>query len=168
MSGAGRVWAAKPVPAKDTGSLGALPKNLYKIARRYNEKDQYAAYGPVSVRVLRHGIFKRVQENASPGSGEDCVLHNRINNGLWLLRVYFQRKKSQLLTIVNSSKRADTIIFSPEEKLLSDNEAVELSQDGQYTLRVLFPRALARRDIKESYTLKIELENPVPDVAPRR
>lgn len=80
----------------------------------------------------------------------------------------FSAKKGQLLTIVNSSKRADTIIFSPEEKLLSDNEAVELSQDGQYTLRVLFPRALARRDIKESYTLKIELENPVPDVAPRR
>lgn len=70
----------------------------------------------------------------------------------------FTVKKGQVLTIRNSAKRAETIIFSPENMCLTDNQPVELGQSGEYVVRVLFPRTFARRNIQESYTLHMTLK----------
>lgn len=69
-------------------------------------------------------------------------------------------KKGQLLSVKSSSTKADIMLQGPMEELLSDGEPVTLSVDGVYTVRVLMPRALARKSQKEAYTLDIAITAP--------
>lgn len=70
----------------------------------------------------------------------------------------FTAKKGQVLTIRTTARRAETIIYSPENICLTNNEPVEPGQSGEFAVRVLFPRAFARGNIQESYTLHMTLK----------
>ena len=69
-------------------------------------------------------------------------------------------KKGQLLSVKVSSNKTDIMLQGPMEELLSDGEPVTLSADGVYTVRVLMPRALARKNQKEAYSLDIAIITP--------
>lgn len=85
------------------------------------------------------------------------VLKGKIS-GYNYCEYVFPVKKGQILTIRNSAKRAETIIYSPESIYLANNKPVQLTQSGEYLVRVLFPRAFARRNMQESYTLHMTLK----------
>lgn len=58
----------------------------------------------------------------------------------------FRAQKGQYLTVSMGTKdRPQAFLFSPVEKALLDNEAFELPQSGQYTLRVGMTRNDARK-----------------------
>lgn len=74
-------------------------------------------------------------------------------------------KKGQLLSVKSSSTKADIMLQGPMETLLNDGEPVTLSADGLYTVRVLMPRALARKTQKEAYSLDIAITTPTTPAA---
>ena len=69
-------------------------------------------------------------------------------------------KKGQTLTVQSSSSKADIMLRGPVEQLLTDGEPVTLGADGVYTLRVLMPRAIARKNLQEKYSLDIAIVTP--------
>lgn len=69
-------------------------------------------------------------------------------------------EQGQQLTIRSSSRKADTMLQGPMEQLLLDDDPVVLTASGVYTLRVLLPRALARKGKRDRYTLDIEIKTP--------
>lgn len=72
----------------------------------------------------------------------------------------FHGKAGQELTTWNSGKQTDTVLQGPMEKILMDGEPLTLPQTGAYTLRVLLPRAFARKNVNNTYTLKVALVTP--------
>lgn len=68
--------------------------------------------------------------------------------------------KGQLLAVWNSSEKSNTVLQGPLEAMLIDGEAVELPKNGLYTLRVLMPRALARKGQQDTFTLKVQIVTP--------
>lgn len=75
-------------------------------------------------------------------------------------------RKGQRLTVHSTSRQADTMLQGPMEQLLTDDDPVTLIADGVYTVRVLMPRALARKGAEESYTLNIAIVTPSPAEQP--
>ena len=64
------------------------------------------------------------------------------------------KKGDQLLTHLDS-KQLDVVIFSPINKQLFNNTQVIIDVSGEYVLRVLMPRSLARKKLSKKYQLMV-------------
>lgn len=63
--------------------------------------------------------------------------------------------KDDTLSVNIDTDKLDVIIYSPIELALENNKPVRVQSAGEYTLRVLMPRAFARRGEAYDYTLTI-------------
>lgn len=62
-----------------------------------------------------------------------------------------------LTTNINTTK-LDVIIYSPINISLKNQNPISIEKQGQYVLRVLMPRAFARRKEEYKYTLSISIK----------
>ncbi|KEI71891.1 hypothetical protein [Endozoicomonas elysicola] len=62
------------------------------------------------------------------------------------------------LTVDINTRQLDVIIISPIEVPLENNQPFTVQSDDEYTLRVLMPRALARRNETHQYQLSITVD----------
>ena len=66
-------------------------------------------------------------------------------------------KHDRLVTNI-SSNQLDVVIFSPVNITLENSKPVAIPKTGNYTIRVLMPRALARRNETYQYELMIAVD----------
>ena len=67
-------------------------------------------------------------------------------------------KQGDKLTIYINSDKLDVILFSPINLDLQNGQQITISESGDYQLRVLLPRAFARRNIEVQYQLDIAVD----------
>ncbi len=56
-------------------------------------------------------------------------------------------------------RQLDVIIFNPMSLTLENDKPVTITQSGEYTLRVLMPRAFARRGESYDYRLVVSIDS---------
>ena len=69
----------------------------------------------------------------------------------------FTARKGQKLVVRVDSRRIETHLVSPVEHMIADNDPFVLPQDGRYVLRVLAPRAFARKQTAIAYKMTLEI-----------
>ena len=63
-----------------------------------------------------------------------------------------------ILTAEISASELDVIVFSPISAPLEQGESLQVNEAGEYTIRVLLPRALARREVNVTYQLLLNVQ----------
>ena len=66
-----------------------------------------------------------------------------------------QLHKGDSLTANINIQQLEVIIFAPTNLTLTNQKPVEIKSEGEYILRVLMPRALARRNKEYQYQLSL-------------
>lgn len=69
-------------------------------------------------------------------------------------------KSGDVITSQINSDKLDVIIYAPESATLQNGEPYTVAQSGEYVLRVLLPRAFARREGKYPYELTVTTAHP--------
>ncbi len=66
-----------------------------------------------------------------------------------------QLHKGDSLTANINIQQLEVIIFAPTNLTLTNQKPVEIKSEGEYIIRVLMPRALARRNKEYQYQLSL-------------
>lgn len=69
-------------------------------------------------------------------------------------------KSGDVITSQINSDKLDVIIYAPESATLQNGEPYTVAQSGEYILRVLLPRAFARREGKYPYEFTVTTAHP--------
>ncbi len=68
-----------------------------------------------------------------------------------------QLLKGDKLTANLNTSKLEVIIYSPINMTINNQQPIEITSDGEYVLRVLMPRAAARRSEEHQYQLSIAI-----------
>lgn len=67
-------------------------------------------------------------------------------------------KKGMSLSIVVSSGKQDVILYKENSVILENDKKYEIKKDETLKIRVLLPRAFARKNLTQKYSLKVRIE----------
>ena len=90
--------------------------------------------------------------------GDYQVVHEGKISGYAYHDYALKLARNDRLTIDINTPTLDVIIISPVEMPLENNQPFTVLKDDEYTLRVLMPRAFARRNETYQYQLSITVD----------
>lgn len=69
-----------------------------------------------------------------------------------------QLATDEILTTNIDVRQLEVVVYSPVNVTLYNDQPLAIEADGEYTLRVLMPRAFARRGDSYNYRLLVQIE----------
>lgn len=94
----------------------------------------------------------------NPKNDHYQVTHEGTISGYAYHDYALKLSRNDQLTVNLNTYQLDVIIISPIKVMLDNDQPFTVQSDDEYTLRILMPRALARRNETHPYQLSITVD----------